>query len=133
LHNLCHSIIALHSTMYYNNTMKTANLKSNYLVQIKKGTLEFCVLALLTDQPCYGYDIVTLLTEKGISASQGTIYPLLGRLEREGKLDAHWKQEGAAKPRKYYTVTEEGRRALSHFKESWLSYSAAVNRILWRG
>lgn len=127
------SVIAVQGIMYYNNTMKNVNDSNKRLIQIKKGTLEFCVMALLIAEPRYGYDIMALMAEKGLSASQGTIYPLLGRLEREGKVEAQWKQQGATKPRKYYSLTEEGKEALSAFKESWLSYSAAVNRILWKG
>lgn len=101
------------------------------LTQIKKGTLEFCVLAALTRSELYGYDIGCYLRERGMDTPEGTIYPLLSRLRKEELVEGFWQHGEKHKPRKYYRITDKGRAALQEFKEYWLSFSAKVNRILW--
>lgn len=104
--------------------------KENSLVQIKKGALEFCVLAVIAEGEKYGYEIVRVLTERGLSTQEGTIYPLLSRLLKEGLVSATWQETSGSIPRKYYRTTAAGMTALREFKENWQSFSRAVDGIL---
>ncbi|EEG78453.1 transcriptional regulator, PadR-like family [Dethiobacter alkaliphilus AHT 1] len=105
--------------------------KDKSLIQIKKGALEYCVLAVIAEGEKYGYEIVKVLTERGLTTHEGTIYPLLSRLHKEGLVQAAWRESGSAVPRKYYRATRDGMRALNEFKESWSHFSQSVDGILW--
>ena len=79
--------------------------------QIKRGTLEFCVLLLISRAPRYGYEIISRLESRPIvAAKESTVYPLLRRLQKDGCLTSFWQEtaEGLP-PRKYYTITDAGR------------------------
>ncbi|NMB35683.1 MAG: PadR family transcriptional regulator [Firmicutes bacterium] len=106
---------------------------TNPLIQIKKGALDFCVLAIIARRETYGYEIVKFLGEQGLATSEGTIYPLLARLNKDGLVTAAWRQEDGGNPRKYYRVTAKGETALVMFKQSWLDFIEAVNCILEGG
>ena len=103
------------------------------LTQIKKGALEFCVLAVIARQERYGYEIVKILNEYGLITPEGTIYPLLARLKKEGAVTASWREPEQGNPRKYYRVTSMGENALEEFKNSWGEFTEAVNSILKGG
>jgi PadR family transcriptional regulator PadR len=104
------------------------------LSQLRRGTLEFCVLALLADEERYGFDIVrTLGSIDGMVTGEGTLYPLLSRLKKAGHVSTRWRESDAGPPRKYYAITAEGRRALSAFTAEWRRFSAAVDSMLSKG
>ena len=105
--------------------------KDKSLIQIKKGALEYCVLAVIAEGEKYGYEIVKVLSERGLTTQEGTIYPLLSRLHKEGLVQAAWREAGSAVPRKYYQATRAGLLALNEFRESWSQFSRAVDGILW--
>ena len=93
--------------------------------QLLKGVLEYCVLKLIAQEPTYGYEIVMHLKQVGFSdLSESTLYPLLLRLEQQGKV----KVERRPSP-KYYIVTEEGRRALLEFRQDWSQLCQLVEKI----
>lgn len=100
------------------------------VAQLRRGALEYCVLALLTDEERYGYDLVTQLSEAGLVASEGTIYPLLSRLRKEELVATSWHESPSGPPRRYYRVTERGRQALEQFRGSWTDFKNAVDMVL---
>lgn len=101
---------------------------------LRRGTLEFCVLALVEHEDRYGTEIVRRLgEERGLAASEGTIYPLLSRLRRVGWIDSKWRESAAGPPRRYYTLTDEGRASLAHFRTEWVSFRQTVDRLVGTG
>lgn len=101
------------------------------LVQMRKGALEYCVLALLRGQERYGFELVRLLSEAdGMMTSEGTIYPLLSRLHRNGLVETTWRESDSGPPRRYYHLTPDGQEALDVFVEEWARFQAAVNGLL---
>lgn len=98
--------------------------------QLRKGVAPYCVLALLAREQRYGYDLARELSAGGAVASAGSVYPLLGRLQEDGWIDAAWRPMEEGGQRKYYRLTEEGRVALQQFQELWPSFVQQVSRIL---
>lgn len=99
--------------------------------QIRRGTLELCVLALIAEKPRYGYDLVSALERwEPLATTEGTIYPLLRRLQREGKVEASWRESAAGPPRKYYQLTSQGRDLLGRMMADWADLSEAVRETL---
>ncbi|MGW3042404.1 PadR family transcriptional regulator [Kitasatospora sp. NPDC001159] len=102
--------------------------------QLRKGVLEYCVLALLRDGPRYG---VELLQELGrypmLATSQGTIYPLLSRLRRAGLADTFLRDSASGPSRRYYTLTDAGRGALEEFTALWPAFRETVDHVLAPG
>ena len=83
------------------------------LAQMRRGTLQYCVLALLADEERYGFDLVrSLAAVDGMVTSEGTIYPLLNRLRRDGLVESTWRESSSGPPRRYYRATRAGRAAL---------------------
>ena len=109
-------------------------LAGDVLSQLRRGALEFCVLALLVDETRYGFDIVRALAAvDGMVTGEGTLYPLLCRLRKDGRVTTTWRESEVGPPRKYYTITPEGRRALGEFTAEWHRFRNAVDSILPRG
>jgi PadR family transcriptional regulator, regulatory protein PadR len=99
--------------------------------QIRRGTLELCVLALIASKPRYGYDLVSALERwEPLATTEGTVYPLLRRLQREGKVEASWRESAAGPPRKYYQLTSQGRDLLGRMMADWADLSEAVRETL---
>jgi PadR family transcriptional regulator, regulatory protein PadR len=108
--------------------------RESLITQMRRGTLEYCVLALLRDQPRYGFDLVrTLADADGLVTSEGTIYPLLSRLRRDGLVTTTWHESPSGPPRRYYQLTGAGRQALELFTSEWDRFTGAVNRLLNQG
>jgi PadR family transcriptional regulator PadR len=101
-------------------------------VQLKKGVLELCVLAVLSKGDGYAYDIASQLAE-GIDMGEGTIYPLMRRLQDEGLVVTYLAESPSGPPRKYYRLTDTGRASLQSQKSDWTAFSRAVNAILGEG
>ena len=100
------------------------------LAQLRRGVLEHCVLALLETGERYGYDLVAELGAAGLVASEGTIYPLLSRLRRDGLVATSWQESDSGPPRRYYRLTADGVTALQAFRESWARFRDSVDRLL---
>ncbi|HSV64616.1 MAG TPA: PadR family transcriptional regulator [Mycobacteriales bacterium] len=99
--------------------------------QLRRGALEYCVLALLRDGEQYGFELVrTLSSIDGMVTSEGTIYPLLSRLRRDGVVETTWQESESGPPRRYYRLTDLGRRSLNGFVEEWIRFRNAVDRLL---
>jgi PadR family transcriptional regulator, regulatory protein PadR len=103
------------------------------LAQMRRGTLQYCVLALLAEEERYGFDLVKALAEvDGMVTSEGTIYPLLSRLRRDGLVETSWRESTSGPPRRYYRLTAAGRSALAGFTVEWSRFRDAVDRFLER-
>lgn len=98
-------------------------------IQFKKGILELCVLSLLMEKDRYGYELFNVLSEN-ISVSEGTIYPLLRRLNKEGYFSTYLKESTEGPPRKYYKITTEGRNAHELLRTEWGQFLQGVDNIL---
>jgi PadR family transcriptional regulator, regulatory protein PadR len=97
--------------------------------QLKKGILELCVLAVLDKKDCYGYELVNDIS-KNIEISDGTIYPLLRRLNQEGYFTTYLQESQEGPPRKYYKLTELGKATKEELVTEWLHFVNGVNNIL---
>jgi PadR family transcriptional regulator PadR len=101
---------------------------------MRRGALEYCVLALLEDRERYGFELVqTLAGVDGMVTGEGTIYPLLSRLRRDGVVSTTWRESESGPPRRYYALTPEGRRALNGFRAEWKRFRGAVDSLLEGG
>jgi len=99
--------------------------------QIKRGTLEFCILLMIKQKPFYGYKIISTLEKYPIiSAKENTIYPLLRRLLKEEYISSTW-QEGTEglPPRKYYSITDKGQEYLSLMSKEWDNLLNVINEL----
>lgn len=107
---------------------------SNALTQLRRGTLEYCVLALLRERERYGFELVRTLSDTdGMVISEGTIYPLLNRLRGEQLVTTFWQESQSGPPRRYYRVTSAGLAALDAFSSEWAQFRDAVDRLLRPG
>ena len=101
------------------------------LAQMRRGTLQYCVLALLADEERYGFDLVRSLADvDGMVTSEGTIYPLLSRLRRDGLVESTWRESATGPPRRYYRATKSGRAALDQFRREWSRFREAVDHFV---
>src|SRR6266851_3154778 len=92
----------------------------NQVAQMRRGVLPYCVLAMLRDTPLYGFELVRALGGiDGMVTGEGTIYPLLARLRRQGLVETTWQESDAGPPRRYYRLAPSGRATLAEFTGSW--------------
>jgi PadR family transcriptional regulator, regulatory protein PadR len=99
--------------------------------QLLRGVLDLCLLAVMGDDPAYGYEMTKRLAARGLSVvGEGSIYPLLGRLERDGLVDTHRASSNGGPPRKYYSLSRRGRRALTSGISEWEATRDAVDAVL---
>jgi len=97
--------------------MTTNEMYENTINELRRGVIVLAVLSQL-DEEQYGYSLLKLLSDKGLEIDQGTLYPLLRRLEAQGLLSSDWNTEGS-RPRRYYTISPEGQKLLPRLKEEW--------------
>lgn len=101
------------------------------LDRLRRGAIESCVLALLRGGPAYSYDVVTALASvDGMVTSEGTIYPLLSRLRREGLVRTQWHESPHGPPRRYYALTPAGEHAVETFDVAWSTFRRGVDSIV---
>lgn len=99
--------------------------------QLLKGTLEGCILQIIERQTTYGYEIAVLLCGYGFAdLTEGTLYPLLLRLERKGLISAEFRPSPSGPSRKYYILTQAGAETLAQFHAAWRQVSTAVGAVL---
>jgi PadR family transcriptional regulator PadR len=107
---------------------------SGVLSQLRRGVVEYCVLALLRDEERYGFELAQMLTDLGgLVTSEGTIYPLLARLRRDGAVETTWRESTSGPPRRYYSLTDTGRLALDEFTLEWKRFRDGVDHIISKG
>ncbi len=104
----------------------------NAKAQMRKGTLELCILAIVNKKDCYASDIINTLKEKNLIVVEGTLYPLLTRQKNAGLLSYRWEESTQGPPRKYYELTDEGRAHLDDLDKSWKALVESVNLIRTR-
>ena len=101
--------------------------------ELKRGSLELIVLHLLSRGEAYGYEIVTKLSDRtqgALEISDGTLYPVLYRLERGGFVTVRWETPQRGVPRKYYRLTPEGTAELSRLSHEWTTFAEAMTRLI---
>ncbi|RYL88870.1 PadR family transcriptional regulator [Sporolactobacillus sp. THM19-2] len=98
-------------------------------VQFKKGVLELCVLILIADKDQYGYELAQNISDK-IEVAEGTLYPLLRRLTKEGYLSTYLSESTEGPPRKYYSITEKGESYMKTLIREWKQFSKAVDQFI---
>lgn len=99
--------------------------------QLLRGVLDLCILALIDEGPCYGYEIVRRLEERGlVLVREGSIYPLLSRLQRARYIEGYLVPSTEGPQRKYYRITEVGRRALRSWVSEWEEFAESVDKVV---
>lgn len=111
-------------------------MQEKYERQMKKGVLDMLVLQLLTEEKKYGYQLIMELREKSgdiFSLKEGTLYPILYRLEDDGLVESRWSgAESKQIPRKYYLMTKKGRQVLEEMYQSWRQITEGINKLMDR-
>jgi PadR family transcriptional regulator, regulatory protein PadR len=101
------------------------------LTQLLKGTLDMCLLATIALRPCYGYELVQQLAQQGLSlVSEGSIYPLLSRLQHHGYIEGYLVASRDGPQRKYYRLLPAGTKQLERWQAEREAFAQAVERIL---
>ncbi|MGB7874144.1 MAG: PadR family transcriptional regulator [Anaerolineales bacterium] len=108
--------------------MSTNDMYENTLNELRRGMIVLAVLSQLNKEQ-YGYSLMKLLSEQGLEVDQGTLYPLLRRLESQGLLSSDWNTEGS-RPRRYYVISPEGQEVLPRLKEEWNNIVSMMERML---
>ncbi len=100
--------------------------------EVRRGALSMLVLSLLNKKSAYGYELVKKMEEKVsfLVFEQGTIYPILRRLEKRELLSSNWSYEDKNKPKKYYSLTPEGERALDMMVRTWSKLTDEIGEII---
>lgn len=103
----------------------------DHLTQLRKGSLQLAVLALLAARPRYGLDITeALASHPGLDVNAGTVYPLLTRLKNAGLVETTWQESPAGPPRKYYSLSPAGQRELTAQRQAWQRLSTTMTALL---
>ena len=97
--------------------------------QLKKGVIEICVLSILRKKDFYGYELVQKISNN-IIVSEGTLYPLLRRLKKEGHLKTYIKESKEGPPRKYYSLTKKGEKREKDLRKEWISFSKKIENLM---
>src|SRR3954469_1872981 len=109
-----------------NRKMNIENTKA----QMRKGVLEFCILSILSDGEHYPTEIIERMKGAKLLVVEGTLYPLLTRLKNDGLLTYRWEESTSGPPRKYFTLSEEGKNFLKELTESWKELTQSVQNII---
>ena len=105
--------------------MKLENIQA----QMRKGILEYCILAIISSEEIYASDIIGKLKDAKLLIVEGTLYPLLTRLKNAGFLDYNWNESDQGPPRKYYSITAEGTAFLTELDKTWKVLSYSVKQL----
>jgi PadR family transcriptional regulator, regulatory protein PadR len=104
---------------------------SGLIARLRRGVLEYCVMAFLQGEERYAFDLVRDLAQTdGLVVSEGTIYPMLARMRRDGAVETTWRESPSGPPRRYYRLSPGGRKALEEFKREWSTFRMAVDRVI---
>lgn len=107
--------------------MAKSEALENVALELRRGVIVLAVLSQLQDEQ-YGYSLMKRLSDKGLEIDQGTLYPLLRRLESQGLLQSTWRVE-AERPRRYYVTSAEGQRAIRQLKEEWAGIVSMMKKM----
>jgi len=108
-------------------------ISPEWTAELKKGSIQLCLLALLAREEKYGFQILHELRERSdgfFDLKEGTLYPALRRLEERAFVESHWQERPSGMPRKYYRLTDRGRRALAEALAVWDRMTAGAERVL---
>ncbi len=108
--------------------MSSNDMYENTLNELRRGMIVLAVLSQLNEEQ-YGYSLLKRLSEQGLELDQGTLYPLLRRLESQGLLSSDWNTEGS-RPRRYYVISPEGQEMLPRLKEEWNKIVSMMKKML---
>lgn len=97
--------------------------------QLRRGLLELAVLLVVRHGPVYASDILKQLKDSKLLVVEGTLYPLLSRLKNDGDLGYEWQESKSGPPRKYYQLTEDGKKTLAKTLETWTKLSQSINSL----
>lgn len=97
--------------------------------QMRKGMLEYCIMLLLRDHPHYSSDIIQRLKDADLLVVEGTLYPLLSRLKKDGILAYEWQESTQGPPRKYYVLSEDGKEMLKALDAAWNELANTVDKL----
>lgn len=99
--------------------------------QLLHGVLDMCLMSIIDEEPSYGYEMVKKLKERGLSlASEGSIYPLLSRLQKQDMIEGYLVQSSEGPARKYYRMSDQGRSALKQWRKDWAGFRDSVDGVL---
>ena len=101
--------------------------------ELKRGTLEMILLKLLAEKPMYGYELVSTLEERSqgrFQIKEGTLYPVLYRLESAGSVEPRWETQDRGVPRKYYQITATGHEQLNTLLADWRDFTTVIDHLL---
>lgn len=116
--------------MCYNVTMPVPIQATEWISQARRGTLELCVLTLISQKPHYGYQMVTELGKwEQLAAPEGTLYPMLRRLQKESYIEGKWQESDSGPPRKYYHLTDTGKSLLFTISSEWGELTRAIESL----
>lgn len=115
--------------MYYICAMNHEFVQ-NWFSQVKKGTLSYIILGILDKKEYYGYELVQeIKIHTSLDVAEGTLYPLLNRLKSDGIVESKWVEQESGMPRKYYTLSKDGKATLTEMKKIWTEFEIAINKI----
>lgn len=107
---------------------RTTNDRSSQLLH---GVLDMCLLSIIDEEASYGYEMVSKLRERGLDlASEGSIYPLLSRLQKQGVIQGYLVQSSEGPARKYYRMSDRGRNLLQQWRADWSEFRNSVDAVL---
>lgn len=110
--------------------MEAGGAERSPLAQMRRGVVEHCVLALLRERERYAVELVDVLRERGLIAGEGTVYPLLSRLRKQGLVETEWREGGSGPPRRYYRASAEGVAAVERFARDWVVLRDSVDLVI---
>ncbi|HEU4937586.1 MAG TPA: PadR family transcriptional regulator [Vicinamibacterales bacterium] len=102
---------------------------SEKFASIRKGLLEFLILKIVAADKVYAADILERLSDTEFATQEGTLYPLLSKMRRDGLLDYEWRESDAGPPRKYYELTSKGKSQLAELDDYWKQLNTTVTRF----
>ncbi|MCO6502784.1 MAG: PadR family transcriptional regulator [Acidimicrobiales bacterium] len=111
--------------------MVSGSTRQDRSTQLLHGVLDMCLMAVIREEPSYGYEMARKLSERGLGlASEGSIYPVLSRLQRSGMIEGYLVQSSEGPARKYYRITDKGRRSLDTWMDEWKHFRSAVDSVV---
>lgn len=111
--------------------MVSGSTRQDRSTQLLHGVLDMCLMAVIREEPSYGYEMARKLSKRGLGlASEGSIYPILSRLQRSGMIEGYLVQSSEGPARKYYRITDKGRRSLETWKDEWKDFRSAVDSVV---
>ena len=99
------------------------------LTALRRGLLEFLILGVVSSDTVYAADILQRLSTTDFATQEGTLYPLLSKMRREGLLDYEWQESAAGPPRKYYRLTAAGEEQWREFRDYWSSLTTVIDTV----